>query len=629
MGSNPVRVTSSAPPLRPSGGAFFPSPPGAPLAYLVGGSLLLAPCCAVLVAALGFAAGLPIGRFHLAAALGLTAVVALALGALDRTSPRRVLAALALGGAVLAGAALLAAACWDLSYDGQAYHQSGVSLLARGWNPLAGALPREATVHRLWLEHYLRGPELAAAVAVAATGSLEGGKVFAIALVAAAALLTGTALRLAGARPATAAAGAALAAANPVVLGQLATYYVDGQLALFFTCAVALASLALRSGPAREPPDRSERARREQREARRPSIAGGYVREEQRRDATRIDRRGDGRGFPPRPSRLGSAWPLLTAALALLAQVKFTGTVYAALLVAGLGAVALRAGPRARGAPWKVAAVGAAVLAATVAVGWQPLATNARDHGHPFFPLAGAHAIDVVSGQAPRFGARGPVGRFLLSTFSESSAGRDAAPVPKWPFVVRGGELEAMAVADVRVGGFGPLFALALVLCVAGVAWRALAAGARGPASPGLLIAAAVLATAAVNPAAWWARYVPQVWLAVVLAALALAAVPQAAARWLGVAALVTLGADAALVGASVAREQLRTQGAAVAQLRELARRGPVVEVEEGDMESLAARLATAGLRVRYRARCESSELLVGAYARACLPASTQTSADR
>ncbi|HEX8909356.1 MAG TPA: hypothetical protein VF805_09130, partial [Anaeromyxobacteraceae bacterium] len=147
----------------------------------------------MLVAALGFVAGLPIGRFHLAAALGLTAAVALALGALDRTSPRRVLAALALGGAVLVGAALLAAACWDLSYDGQAYHQSAVSLLARGWNPLAGSLPREATVHRLWLEHYLRGPELAAAVVVAATGSLEGGKVFAIALVAAAALLTGTA----------------------------------------------------------------------------------------------------------------------------------------------------------------------------------------------------------------------------------------------------------------------------------------------------------------------------------------------------------------------------------------------------------------------------------------------------
>jgi hypothetical protein len=37
-------------------------------------------------------------------------------------------------------------------------------------------------------------------------------------------------------------------------------------------------------------PDRARRSRREQREARRPSIPGGYVREEQRRDATRIGR---------------------------------------------------------------------------------------------------------------------------------------------------------------------------------------------------------------------------------------------------------------------------------------------------------------------------------------------------
>src|SRR5690242_17232480 len=46
----------------------------------------------------------------------------------------------------------------------------------------------------------------------------------------------------------------------------------------------------------RESPDRAGRARREQREARRPSLPAGYVREEQRGDATRI-RSGDGRGF--------------------------------------------------------------------------------------------------------------------------------------------------------------------------------------------------------------------------------------------------------------------------------------------------------------------------------------------
>jgi hypothetical protein len=51
------------------------------------------------------------------------------------------------------------------------------------------------------------------------------------------------------------------------------------------------------SGAVNQSPDRARRTRREQREARRPSIPVGYVREEQRSDATRIGRRGDGRGL--------------------------------------------------------------------------------------------------------------------------------------------------------------------------------------------------------------------------------------------------------------------------------------------------------------------------------------------
>ena len=535
---------------------------GAPLAYGVAGVLLLVPAAAELLSVIGFAAGRPIGASHLALALGVAAAATLALGALDGAPLRRTCAALGLGAAVLGVSALVAASCWDFSYDGQAYHQSAISLLARGWNPLAGPLTPEDTVHRLWIEHYLRGPELGAAVTYAATGSLEVGKAFGFGLLAATALLVATALRRAGASPLLAMAGGTLAAANPIALSQLATFYVDGQLALLFTCAVALAFLALRTP-------------------------------------------------------LRSAWPLLATALGLLAQVKFTGIVYAVLLLLGMAVVACRAA-RPPGAPWRVLALGVAVGAATLLVGSQPLLTNTRDHRHPFFPLAGAGAVDIVSGQAPRFPARGTLARFVVSTFSESSAGREA-PVPKWPFVVRPRELDAMAEADVRVAGFGPLFALALVLCALGAGYHEVARRRRpSPASSGLLVAAWVLATAAVNPAAWWARYVPQVWLATLIAAVALSASVRGPARWLGVAALVVLGADAALVGASVAQRQVETQAAAVAQLHDLARAGPEVVMERGDMESLQARLETAGLRASYRARCERAMPLVGASTWTC-----------
>jgi hypothetical protein len=533
-------------------------------AYLTSAYLLLLPLSASLLAVVGFRVGVPIGRLHLPIALALAGVATGVVAAGERLARRDVVVALCAGTAVLALAALAGHLVLDLSYDGQAYHASAIRQLASGWNPAARALEPADTIHGLWLNHYVRAVELGAATVAAATGSLEAGKALGLALIVAAALLGATALRCASVRRGPAAAVALIAAANPVTLAQAATFYVDGQLALVFASAVALAVCAL-AGRVRTAP-----------------------------------------------------W-LLAGALALLANVKFTATVYAALLLAGYLVAALGSH---RPRPPAVAPALLAVAAALV-IGWQPLITNAVEHGHPFHPVAGPSRVDGLSGQTPWFRHADPLRRFVESTFSESNS-RRVVPVAKLPFVVRRREIATMAVPDVRVGGFGPLFALAIAAGLIAAAWTFR----DRRAWPWLAAAAGVLATALVNPGAWWARFVPQVWLAVVVLCAGAAVSARRAARAFGTAALAVLAADAAVVAGSVGRHQAATQTASMQQLRDLARSTPSVDVVRGEFETVDLRAARAGLRVRYVPACPDPELLVGTYAFYCPAAPAKPSAE-
>ena len=537
--------------------------PGAPIqgggrSYAVGAFLLLVPLLAPLLAALGFVAGVPIGPLHLPLAVALAALATVTLAVAEGLPRRDGLLAAGIGVACLAAALVAGHALLDFSYDGQAYHQSAIRQLAAGWNPVARDLTPDETTHGLWLNHYVRAVELASAAVTASSGSLEAGKGLGMTLAVAATLLGAFALRGAGAGRGPALATAAVASANPIVLSQLATFYVDGQLALVFACALALAWSALR----------------------------GYAR---------------------------TAPLLLGAALALLANVKFTGTAYAGLLLAGYVVAASWSRVRwRRPVAWAPVAV---AVTATIAAGWQPLFTNAARHGHPFHPVAGPSRVDGQSGQTPYFRHRDPWRRLVESTFSESNAAR-AAPSPKLPFVVRPGELAAMGHPDVRIGGFGPLFGLALVLAALGLAGIPWSGGGRNVRA-GLLVAAGVLATALLNPGVWWARFAPQLWIAAALASFALAA-SRRVTRWLGVAALVVLGADAVVVAASVARHQVGTHLAAARQARDLSRRQAEITLPRGEMESLDLRLARAGLHARYVPGCSPARPLVGTYARYC-----------
>lgn len=422
---------------------------------------------------------------------GATTVGAIITGASDGRSARgdraTVGIVLALTVVAVVGSSLLAGTLFDGSYDGQAYHQSAVTALARGWNP-AAAVEDIGTSFDIWIVHYPKGPWIQAAAFYGAVDSIEHAKGSGLALsVAAFAAWLALLLTLAPRRPAAAATVALIATANPVMLAQAFTFMVDGQLASLFSTCLALGGLLfLRSGR-------------------------------------------------------GSVLAALSCGALLISLTKFTGLAYVMLLIAGLALVSVFRRPTLSRS--LIAAVLAGVLVVAVgAVGYDTYVVNAVRHGSPFYPLSGDEPIDVVTAQMPgELVGKGRLEKLARAVLSRAAneKGPGTGTSIKIPLTMTRKELVAYWAPDTRVAGMGPLFGGALLiafpLAVALVVPQRLRVDLRARfAALGLMI---VAVTVLANGEAWWARLAPQLWLLPVIvvaaALLADATRPLRLAGWL------------------------------------------------------------------------------------------------
>ena len=378
--------------------------------------------------------------------------------------------AIALDGLVVITGGWLSGQFYDVSWDGQAYQQVAVIRLAEGWNPLHDlpAPPITPNFDSATLNYYAKGPWIIAAALYRLTGQLEQAKAFNLILAAATFGLVYAAVSLLGGSARRrwfwlwALALGGLAAANPVIVCQAFTFYVDGQLACLLTSLVALLMLCIRR--------------------------------------------------PVLPLLLG-----LASCLALTVNAKATGVGLAAVL--GVGAliwIAVFPASTQQRRNLLVRVGLTAAIAGAVGVlllGYQPYVTNTLSHGNPFYPLAGPVARDIMTPQMPRnFRGRNGIEKMTLSLLSRSgNVGRAEETHLKLPFTVSRAELREFNAPDVRVGGWGPLFGGALLVAAV---LLALAAGLH---SPGLYLILALmgwmLLAVFLIPEAWWARYAPHMWL--------------------------------------------------------------------------------------------------------------------
>ncbi|MFE5323583.1 hypothetical protein ACFQ88_33360 [Paenibacillus sp. NPDC056579] len=433
----------------------------AAFSLVTGLTLLMFVTGAMMIPSLLFLVNISVTMLHVWLAAGLAAGVAwIAAKMVQAERPGRLFAEAIIASCILFVACFfISGYFYDLSYDGQAYHQESIIHLDNGWNPVYDEPLNVPTGHSLWMNHYARASELAAAVLFKATGLLEHSKaingltIFASFFLSLSALLT-----LRPSSNSKAVLVALLLAFNPVSVYQALSYYVDGLLSSMLLCMVALGCLIF-----------------------------------------------------ARPG-----WLLLTAytsAMIFAINIKFTALAYAGLLTIGLLIALYMSEQFGRLKQlFKIAAVGG--LVGVLLIGYNPYVTNTLTKGHPFYPLAGEEAIDVVKNFTPRNLERMNRLEQLGASYFAVTTGNSTEKLPtkiKLPFTVSEKELVALGDPDVAVSGFGPLFSgvLLLSLAVLVLAFRYRKGATMAAIGVIVLLAGSVI----VNPAAWWARYVPQLWI--------------------------------------------------------------------------------------------------------------------
>lgn len=350
---------------------------------------------------------------------------------------------------------------FDLSWDGQTYHQGTVIQLANGWNPVYSEVTGESS-DSIWINHYSRGAEISAAALSKVTGNIEECKAINLLLIIttfiiafATIILTSDSIKLR--YPLVL---GFLISMNPVSIYQSLSFYVDGQLASAASCLLCLVLLV----------------------------------------SKRID---------------SLVLVSLISTIIIINNIKFLGVIYALIFCLGLLFWVFIYQKE------KLALVSKSLflsfLVSLLIVGYNPYVTNTIDHGNPFYPVIGSD-IDIITANAPvSFQNKNSLENLFSSIFSHPSAWINAAEY-KIPFVFSYEDLNEFYCSDVRVSGFGPLFSGAIILCLlnllAILELKKIHHILKNPTiSIIFLIIVLILFSVLINPESWWARYVPQLWL--------------------------------------------------------------------------------------------------------------------
>lgn len=440
--------------------------------------------------------------------------------------------------AVIVLATVISAAVFDLSWDGQWYHQAAVYRMSLGWNPLLAPLGEFPEHNVLWIRHYAKGPWYGAVAMKALTGSHESGK-FATWVALATVLTSATAAALdMGIRRAAAFALGAVAALNPVVISQVLSYLVDGLTVCYLACyTAALLSFFRRGGNS--------------------LVLGAGV-----------------------------------AAAICSINSKFTGLIFLCIIATGAGVYGVVKARR-RLCPmiqWHLAALGLGV----VVWGYNPYVTNAIHRGQPFYPLLGTQEYPSLAAQGNDVlelyeTPRNMMGRPRLIRLAYAVFGRPSfAPYNNereaefmWPFAARPADLDVYRFHDTRIAGLGPWFSGILILSLLLAGWVLATVK-----SHRLFLCAShvvIVTSLLVSTHLWWARYGPQLWwLPLLPIAVAFVASRNRYQRRLAWSLLGLLWLNALMVGAVRIHWDIASSHTLRRQLVTLKDEGVPIEVRTG-----------------------------------------------
>lgn len=452
------------------------------LIFLSGLFILLFISITVLLSSILFVIG---GRIYLASAI-ISIVAAMgALVILTKTEDTKIpFYAILIGIGVILIALFLSSRIYDFTYDGNWYHKSAVGAMANGWNPLYDSFTDYCNEKgfqwlgdsAVWVEHYCKASWIFGANIYIMTGYIETAKCMNILL--AYSLFSFAYYYLLTTRFSrwqTIIISLVLSL-SPVTTSQLFTFYVDNLLfTTLFGVIICLIFLTDKKGV---------------------------------QDRLFI-------------------WIGLACFLMLCINVKFTGLAYAAVFCFAFYVIWLIFAYKnkefkkilIRSTVFYTAVVCVSVLL----VGSSSYLTNFIDHGHPFYPLFGEGKIDIMTNNQPAvFAEMSRFKKLYYSIFSETANYWGAQePVLKSIFDCSSEELIAMqSAADIRIGGFGPFFALVLILSILVLLGSMVILFIKDKqwfVIVGTLLLSSLLLVCILEDG-WWARYAPHLYLPVVLA---------------------------------------------------------------------------------------------------------------
>lgn len=359
----------------------------------------------------------------------------------------------------------------DTSYDGLWYHQPAIIRLAEGWNPIYNpfyTITQYDKSNYLWIQHYPKASWTIAACIYKMTGFVESGKMINFFVVNAVFFYSYSLFtKLFKGNLFYTLSFSILISLNPVVTSQLFSDYLDGIISGIL-CLILLSLLNMQ--------------------------------------------------FPNERFRKWN-WFILFGSIIIITNLKFTGLYIAGIMIAFFSiywwwkkepfAVIFK----------KYFLIGVFSIVSLFLFGFNPYFTNLKHKGHIFYPLNIKENYSILKSNEPEsLNDKNNISQFFISLFSEADNEIHTKKINwKNPLTISKKDIRAYASTDIRLGGRGPLFLLALLFSLLACL---LAFSKLKKECKALLIISitAIFISAILVPMGWWARYTPQFFLVPVIA---------------------------------------------------------------------------------------------------------------
>jgi len=347
---------------------------------------------------------------------------------------------------------------WDFSWDGRTYHSVAVHALSEGWNPYyTKDLTQFANYkHGVWVESYPKSNWIFIANNLQLLNNIDAAKFINYCLVLCTALVLFRFLKGIIANIIIRILIIITLVLNPIVVGQINTLYLDGNLYLL----MLLFSI---------------------------SLVNYYSK------------------------RSKENFILTTMITVILINLKFTSLLFIAI---GFILFITASYWQSKKIPLAILLKGVSVFVLAIVVyGYSPYINNYLKHGNAFHPIYGEKKINILKSQMnPDFLKLNRLKQFYYSTNSIPSNDLKAFPTLANP-IKTGLDIENYKRNnhDLRINGYGPLFIISLYLTLLGLIYSFYR---KNKPDKIFYMAVSFIIMSLLVPSMWWARLVPLLWAA-------------------------------------------------------------------------------------------------------------------